>query len=78
MATEIIEPAIKVGQRFEQFARFQDGSSKVRVIEFIGRPTLSSPVNYLIIRNDAHPHRAGKTASIRRADLHRKYRAVSR
>lgn len=46
----------------------------VREIEIIGRPTPSSPVNYRILRNDAHPHRVGKTASIRQSELRRKYR----
>ena len=68
---------IKVGTKFRQTAVGRDGERFVRVIEVIGQPTLSSPVNYRIVRNDAHPHRVGKTASIRRADLRRKYGAVA-
>lgn len=73
---------IKVGDRFKQTVRIVDqetGKERklIRIIEVTGRPTLSSPVNYEIVRNDAHPHRVGKFASIRRSQLERKYRAVS-
>ena len=67
---------IKVGDQFKQIAVLPDGSEQVRVIEVIGAPTLSSPVNVRIVRNDAHPHRVGKSTSIRRADLEREYRAA--
>lgn len=76
MGAAIMEPAIKVGDRFEQFTVLRNGSRNVRVIEITGRPTLSSPVNFRILRNDMHPHRVGKTGSIRRSRLHRKYTAV--
>lgn len=67
---------IKVGTKWKQTAVGRDGKRFVREIEVIGQPTPSSPVNYRILRNDAHPHRVGKTASIRRAHLRRKYGAV--
>lgn len=67
---------IKVGDKFQQTAVDRDGKRYRRVIEITGAPTLSSPVNYRIERNDAHPHRVGKHDSIRRADLERKYRAI--
>lgn len=70
---------IKVGDRWAQVTSIyrdeEDGSLKqrIRVIEITGRPTLSSPVNYRIVRNDEHPHREGKHASIRAADLFEHY-----
>lgn len=68
---------IKVGDRFQQTTvDRKTGERYRRVIEITGAPTLSSPVNYRIERNDRHPHRAGKHGSIRRADLERKYVAV--
>lgn len=78
----IVESQIKVGQKFEQINEVPDSKHpgkflKIkRVIEILGVATLSSPVNYRILRNDAHPHREGKAASIRVADLRRKYEAV--
>lgn len=66
---------IKVGSLWNQRTVLPDGTRLLRVIEIIGAPTLSSPANYRIVRNDGHPHREGKTASIRRGDLRRKYRA---
>lgn len=71
------ESAIKVGDTWRQVAVWPDGRKRQRVIEVIGRPTLSSPVNYRILRNDSHPHRVGKTGSIRQSELRRKYRPVS-
>lgn len=69
---------IKVGTKWQQVVRdVVDDKKLIRVIEVIGAPTLSSPVNYRILRNDQHPHRVGKTASIRKAELRRKYRAVA-
>jgi len=70
-------PKLTVGTQWRQERFGRDGIPQVRVIEIIGRPTLSSTVGYRVIRNDAHPHRINKTASIRVADLLRKYRAVS-
>lgn len=64
---------IQVGDRFQQITVLRNGTELRRVIEVTGRPTPSSPVNYRIERNDAHPHRVGKHGSIRRADLERKY-----
>lgn len=72
MADGTVAP-IRVGTRWAQRIQAPDGRILVREIEVIGAPTLSSPVNYRILRNDAHPHRAGKSASIRRADLRAKY-----
>ncbi|MGN8024731.1 hypothetical protein [Microbacterium sp. 22242] len=69
-------PKLVVGTQWKQERFGADGQPEVRIIEIIGRPTLSSPVAYKVIRNDAHPHRKGKTASIRVADLLRKYEAV--
>lgn len=67
---------IKVGTKWEQIVVRRDGSRAKRVIEVIGAPTLSSPVNYRILQNDLATHRVGKASSIRRSELHRKYRAV--
>jgi len=72
-----LTPQLKAGTRWKQDLFGKDGKRQTRVIEIIAAPTLSSPVGYRIIRNDAHPHRKGKTASIRVADLLRKYTAVS-
>lgn len=66
----------KAGDTLQQIVVKPDGSRQTRVIELLSAPSLSSPAAYRIVRNDAHPHRVGKTASIRRADLERKYRAV--
>lgn len=66
----------KAGDRLEQISVKRDGTRLTRVIELLSAPSLSSPAAYRIVRNDAHPHRVGKTASMRRADLERKYRAV--
>jgi len=67
---------IAVGDQFAQVFAQRDGVKRMRVIEVIGAPTPSTPVNYRVIRNDAHPHRVGKTASIRKSELERKYRAL--
>ncbi|QOC24812.1 hypothetical protein IC744_16250 [Microbacterium hominis] len=77
-ATATLEAAgtvapIRLRSRWTQRVQTPDGKILIREIEIIGAPTLSSPVNYRIRRNDAHPHRVSKTASIRRADLHAKY-----
>ncbi len=73
----VLDHAIKVGDKWTQTIerRGTDGKLRTqkRVIEITGAPTLSSPVNYMIRRNDAHPHRKGRTGSMRRADLYRKY-----
>lgn len=68
---------IRRGSRWEQ--RYQDRTGKVliRRIEIIGAPTLSSPAGYRILRNDAHPHRKGKYASITRRELCRKYQPTA-
>lgn len=66
-------PKISTGDRFEH----TDDRGMTRIIEIIAAPTLSSPVGYRVVRNDTHPHRVGRTASIRVADLHRKYEAVA-
>lgn len=72
------EARIKVGDKWGQVVTRPDGSQQVRVIEIIAEPTLSTPVSYRIIRNDAHPHRKGKFGQIRRSDLRSKYQpAVS-
>ena len=68
------------GSRFEQVALVVvDGEegARHREITIIAPATPSSPAAYRITRNDSHPHRVGKVASIRRADLDRKYRRVS-
>ncbi|WP_295104409.1 hypothetical protein [uncultured Microbacterium sp.] len=67
------EAAIKVGDKWGQVVTRPDGSQQLRVIEIIAAPTLSTPVSYKIVRNDAHPHRKGKFGQIRQADLRRKY-----
>lgn len=72
-----LTPKLTVGTRWTQERFGPDGKRLTRVIEIIARPTLSSPVGYRIVRNDAHGHRQGKTACIRVADLLRKYKAVS-
>lgn len=72
------EAPIIVGQMWEQRVVVPgEKKPRVRVIEITGKPTLSTPVNYRIVRNDAHPHRVGKHASIRRGDLRAKYRTVT-
>lgn len=76
MSVAVTTERIKVGDRFTQISQRRDGKPLTRVIEVTGRPTPSSPVNYRILRNDAHPHRVGKHGSIRKADLARKYRAA--
>lgn len=68
---------VRVGSTWEQKTMSPDGKVLTRRVEVIGAPTLSSPVNYRILRNDAHPHRVGKAASIRKSDLRRKYVPVS-
>jgi hypothetical protein len=69
---------ITVGSRWQQPLRpGPRGKKRLRIIEVISAPTLSNPVGYRILRNDAHPHRKGKIASIRVADLRAKYEAVS-
>lgn len=45
----------------------------VRAIGVIRHATLSRAARYVILRNDAHPHRVGKAGTITRADLDRKY-----
>lgn len=49
----------------------------LRVIEVIERPTLSRPATVKIIRNDRHPHRAGKIAVVTASKLRRDYEAVA-
>jgi hypothetical protein len=66
-------PQIKVGDKFKQITELPDGTRFKRVIEITGRATLSSPVNFRILQNDRHPHRAGKHGSIRTSELLRKY-----
>lgn len=66
----------KAGDKVTQISVKRDGTRLIRVIQLLSPLALSSPVAYRILRNDAHPHRVGKTASIRRADLARKYRAA--
>ncbi|WDH77874.1 hypothetical protein PTQ19_10110 [Microbacterium esteraromaticum] len=77
MTTPITERKPTVGSRWKQSFVTPKGKLQKRVIEIIAAPTLSSPIGYRIVKNDAHPHRKGKTASIRVADLHAKYEAVS-
>lgn len=71
-ASGAVDP-IRLRSRWTQRVQTPAGKILTREIEIIGAPTLSSPVNYRILRNDAHPHRVGKTASIRRAALRAKY-----
>lgn len=73
----VTETPITVGSRWEQTLVGPKGKLQTRVIEIISAPTLSSKVGYRVVQNDAHPHRTGKTASIRVADLRAKYEAVS-
>jgi hypothetical protein len=69
---------ITVGSRWRQpLTPGPRGRKRIREIEVISAPTLSNPVGYRIIRNDIHPHRRGKIASIRVADLRLKYEAVT-
>lgn len=49
----------------------------LRLIEIIERPTLSRPATVKIIRNDRHPHRAGKVTVITATKLRRDYEAVA-
>lgn len=70
-------PAIRIGTLWTQRVRDREGKILTRVIEVITRPSLSVPVGYRIVRNDAHPHRVGKTGTIRVSDLRRKYEAVA-
>lgn len=78
-----MQHGIKVGDQWEQTTTVPDPHNKdqatqlVRVIEITSIPTPSMPVGYRIVRNDKHPHRVGKTGSIRRFDLHHKYKAVA-
>lgn len=67
---------IKLRSIWEQKVFTPAGKTLTRRVEVIGVPTLSSPVNVRILRNDAHPHRAGKTTSIRKGDLRAKYQQV--
>ncbi|MAM53393.1 hypothetical protein [Microbacterium sp. UBA3394] len=77
MNTPTIDQPIKIDSRWEQTTITHSGRKLVRVVEVIGRPTLSSPVNLRIVRNDAHPHREGKTTSLRASVLRANYRAVA-
>lgn len=72
-----VEQPITRGSVWEQKIIGPAGTIQIRRIEIIAPPTLSSPVGYKILQNDAHPHRKGKTASIRVADLRRKFEWVS-
>lgn len=49
----------------------------LRIVEVIERPTLSRPATVKIVRNDRHPHRAGKVTVITAAKLRRDYEAVA-
>lgn len=72
--------AIKVGEKWEQRSVGMKADKRVdfrRVVEIIARPTLSAPVGYRVLRNDAHPHRVGKTGSIRVVELRAKYARVA-
>lgn len=71
------EQPISRGSVWEQKIIGPVGKTQIRRIEIIAPPTLSSPVGYRILRNDAHPHRKDKTATIRVADLRRKFEWVS-
>lgn len=77
MTTPIIDHKITVGTRWKQTLVGPKGKLQKRIIEIIAAPTLSNPVGYRVVKNDAHPHRKGKTGSIRVNDLRRKYEAVS-
>lgn len=69
---------IAVGSRWRQaLPAGPRGGKRIREIEVISAPTLSNPVGYRILRNDTHPHRKGKIASIRVEDLRAKYEAVA-
>lgn len=72
------ETPIRVGDEWVQ-VNFEPGDPKpvIRLIEITKLPTPSTPVNYRIVRNDAHPHHVGKQGSIRRSELHRKYQPVN-
>lgn len=70
------ENPIKVGTKWQQQTRNAEGKILTRIVEVIAAPTLSTPVGVRIVRNDAHPHRKGKTTTLRAADLRRKYEAV--
>lgn len=73
--SETVHPA-NVGEKFGQITVTAAGKPLVREIEIVQAPTLSRRGRYVIIRNDAHPHRVGKRGLISRAELARKYRAV--
>lgn len=73
---DIFADGITLGSRWHQTAVKPSGERLTRVVTVVGVPTPSSPVQVLIERNDAHPHRKGKKVSIRKADLQRKYREV--
>ncbi len=64
------------GTHWKQTTVDRKGKAKVRIIEIIAAPTLSSSVGFRVLRNDLHPHRVGKTGSIRRAQLTRNYEAA--
>lgn len=74
--SDILQP-IKVGTVWEQTAVINGGKPLKRIVEVLRRPTLSRPGLVLIKRNDAHPHRKGKTAAIRGRELRAKYEAHS-
>ncbi len=68
---------VKLGSRWKQVTFDRAGKKLTRIVEVIAAPTLSNAAGIRIIRNDKHTHRKGKTASIRTADLLRKYEAVA-
>lgn len=72
-------PTVKphaAGTRWKQTTVDRKGKAKVRIIEIIAAPTLSSPIGFRVVKNDLHPHRIGKTGSIRVAQLTRNYEAA--
>lgn len=74
--SETIQP-VEVGGKFGQITVTSAGIPQVREIEITRRPTLSTPARYVVTRNDAHPHRVGKSGRITRGELARKYREVT-
>lgn len=68
---------VKLDSRWKQVDYDRAGKKLTRIVEVIAAPTLSNPAGIRVLRNDKHPHRKGKTASIRTADLLRKYEAVA-
>lgn len=70
---------IKLNSRWRRADMIQRGGEYVelhREIRVIAEPTLSSPVGFKVVKNDAHPHRRGKTGSMKVSKLLAMYEPV--